>query len=182
MVLAACGSTSDSSANKTGKPSDEVPSGAGDLDIVNFALTLEYLESDFYKRALASGFFSGAHLDLLKLISGDEDQHVLALRATASKLGTAVERPQSKFPIKSAGQVLELASTLENTGAAAYLGAADKITNNDILAAALSIHSVEARHAAELNRLTGKPITPDGALAGPLSRDEVMQAVQPFLA
>ena len=78
--------------------------------------------------------------------------------------------------------VLETAATVENLGAAAYLGQAGRIESKDILAAALSIHCVEARHAAALNRLVGKSIVPDGAFAKPASMDEVLPKVKPFLA
>ncbi|HEX2126802.1 MAG TPA: ferritin-like domain-containing protein, partial [Thermoleophilaceae bacterium] len=74
------------------------------------------------------------------------------------------------------------AAEVENLGAAAYLGQAPRIKSKDVLAAALSIHSVEARHAAALNRVVGKTIVPDGAFAKPASMDEVLPKVKPFLA
>jgi hypothetical protein len=66
--------------------------------------------------------------------------------------------------------------------AAAYLGRAAAIESPDVLAAALSIHSVEGRHAAVLNVLTGQKPTPDGAFAQGADMSEVLAAVQPFLA
>jgi hypothetical protein len=78
--------------------------------------------------------------------------------------------------------VLDLAATVENLGAAAYLGQAGNIEDPTILAAALSIHSVEGRHAALLNILTGKQPTPDGAFAQPADMQTVLDEVQPFLA
>jgi hypothetical protein len=87
-------------------------------------------------------------------------------------------------------KVLETAATVENLGAAAYLAEAPKIQDKEILAAALAIHSVEARHAAALNAAVGRgfkgsdPLSgsiPNGAFGKPLSRDEVMKAVKPFL-
>ncbi len=77
--------------------------------------------------------------------------------------------------------MLELAAVVENLGAAAYLGKAPEITNPDVLAAALAIHSVEARHAAALNRLLGKSPTPNGAFAQPATEKQVLAAVQPFI-
>ena len=65
----------------------------------------------------------------------------------------------------SAQQVAELAYTVENLGAAAYLGQAGNIQSPEVLATALAIHSVEARHAATLATLVKKPITPNGAFA-----------------
>jgi hypothetical protein len=78
--------------------------------------------------------------------------------------------------------VAELAYTVENLGAAAYLGQAANIQNAEVLAAALSIHSVEARHAATLGTLVKKSITPDGAFAKPADMSTVLAAVKPFLA
>nr|MBF6619355.1 ferritin-like domain-containing protein [Patulibacter sp.] len=76
---------------------------------------------------------------------------------------------------------LELAATVENLGAAAYLGKAAEIENEEVLAAALSIHSVEARHASALNVLLGKQATPDGAFAVPADEASVLAAVKPFI-
>jgi hypothetical protein len=76
---------------------------------------------------------------------------------------------------------VQLAATVENLGAAAHLGQAARIKSKEILAAALAIHSVEARHAAALNLLAGKPITPDGAFAKPAAMEEVLPQVKPFI-
>ena len=77
-------------------------------------------------------------------------------------------------------QVAKLAATVENVGAAAYLGQAGNIQSPTVLAAALSIHTVEARHAAILGTLTGQSITPDGAFAKAMTMDQVLAAVAPF--
>ena len=76
----------------------------------------------------------------------------------------------------------KLAATVENLGAAAYLGQAGNIKSKEILAAALAIHTVEARHAATLNSLLKMTPTPDGAFARPMSMAEVLKAVKPFIA
>ena len=75
-----------------------------------------------------------------------------------------------------------LAYTVENLGANAYLGQAGKIQSKEVLAAALSIHTVEARHAATLATLVKKSVTPDGAFAKPADMATVLAAVKPFLA
>ena len=77
--------------------------------------------------------------------------------------------------------MLNLAATVENLGAAAYLGKAGEIKSPEVLAAALSIHSVEARHAAALNKLLGKNPTPDGAFAKAATEADVLAAVKPFI-
>jgi hypothetical protein len=88
-------------------------------------------------------------------------------------------------------RILRTAAVVENVGAAAYLAQAPRIKSKEVLAAALSIHSVEARHAAALNRLTGRGFAgsgpldgsiPTGAFASPLPMNRVLDEVKPFLA
>jgi len=183
--LAACGSDDETSTSSTMASGDEDTSsqfGEGDLGIVNYALTLEYLETAFYNDVAKSGLFKGEELAMVKTLADVEQQHVDALTATAKKLGGPVAKaPKAEFPLDDPKSVLELAATVENLGAAAYLGQAANIESPEILAAALSIHSVEGRHAAVLNVLTGKEPTPDGAFAQGADMQEVLDAVQPFL-
>lgn len=192
LLLAACGDDEDSKdsnsamsdGGKKKKKKDAMSDGGGkvdDLAIVNYALTLEYLEADFYAKVIESGLFKGAELEVIKVIGDHEQQHVEALAATAKQLGTPASKPETTFPLDSRESVLDLAATVENLGAAAYLGQAGAITSPDILAAALAIHSVEARHASALNTLIGKPFTPDGAFAKPADMDTVLAAVKPFI-
>ncbi|CAN5243145.1 hypothetical protein BH24ACT23_BH24ACT23_02430 [soil metagenome] len=188
--LAACGdddeeeptTTSDSGGDSEGSEDPLAMFGEGDVGILNYALTLEYLEAGFYAAVVDSGLFKGDQLALIKTFGDHESQHVDALTATLKDLGeTPVEEPKAEFPLDSAEEVLMLAATVENLGAAAYLAQAANIENPDILAAALSIHANEARHAAALNSLIGESPTPDGAFAVGAEPPEVLEAVQPFL-
>ncbi|MBA2523159.1 MAG: ferritin-like domain-containing protein [Solirubrobacterales bacterium] len=195
LFLAACGSddsstSASSSSTTTSSTADKAPTsdksgteafGKGDLGIVNYALTLEYLEAAFYADVAKSGLFKGDQLALIKQFGANEQAHVGALEQTAAKLGKAAKAPKTKFPLDDAKSVVALAATVENVGAAAYLGQAALIESEEVLAAALSIHTVEARHAAVLNILNGDPITPDGAFAVPMSADEVLPAVSDFI-
>jgi hypothetical protein len=191
--IAACGSSSSSSssaatsssaaaASGTSTASSSASSDTGDLAIVNYALTLEYLESQFYAKVIKSGLFSGKNLSVIKTFGAEEAEHVAALEKVASSLGTPAAKPTGKFPIKSAAQVTKLASVVENLGAAAYLGQAGNIQSAEILAAALAIHTVEARHAATLNLVLMKSPTPQGAFAKPLTMSQVLKVVKPFIA
>jgi hypothetical protein len=194
--IAACGSSSKSSTASTaqaaapsssssssmGSQTSSAAASTGDLAIVNYALTLEYLESEFYKKVIASGLFKGAVLSTIKTFGEEEAEHVVALKGVAMKLGKPAPKPTGKFPVKSATQVAMLAATVENLGAAAYLGQAPLIQSKEILAAALSIHSIEARHAATLNLLIKKTPTPNGAFAEPATMQQVLAAVKPFIA
>jgi rubrerythrin len=193
--LAACGGGgSSSSTTMTTQEKEEAETkpatmeseteqfGKGDVGILNYALTLEYLEAAFYAKVAKSGLFKGAELAALKKFGQEEQEHVEALTATVKKLGgKPAPEPKSEFPLKSAKSVAELAGTVENLGAAAYLGQAGNIESPEVLAAALSIHSVEARHAATLNTLLKLSITPDGAFAVPADVKTVLKAVEPFI-
>ena len=175
--LAACGSSKDknSAASRT-------PLGGQDLVIVNYALTLEYVEADFYDKVVESGVFSGKDADAITAIRDNEHEHVAALEALAKQLGgTPAEKPVTQFSLGDARSVLKLAVNLENTGAAAYLGQVDSIENREVLAAALSIHSIEGRHAAKVSRMLGVPFAPDGAFAEPQSMSEVNAAVSAYI-
>jgi hypothetical protein len=185
--LVACGEDDDetTASDTTTTMSDDMAArfGEGDIGIVNYALTLEYLEADFYDQVAKSGLFKGEDLALIEAIGESEQQHVEALTTTVEDLGAEpAPVPETTFPLEDATTVLELAATVENLGAAAYLGQAAAIEDPAILAAALSIHSVEGRHAAALNVLTGMSPTPDGAFAKPADMETVLAEVQPFIA
>jgi hypothetical protein len=183
--LAACGSDSSSTTTTSTMPSggDETAQfGKGDIGILNYALTLEYLETAFYADVVKSGLFKGADLATIKKFGEEEAEHVSALTAAVKGLGgKPAPEPKTEFPLKSAKSVLELAGTVENLGAAAYLGQAGNIKSPEVLASALAIHSVEGRHAAALNTLLGMSITPDGAFAKPATAKEVLKSVEPFI-
>jgi hypothetical protein len=191
--IAACGSSSSSSSSSSAtaagasssssmSTSAAAASGSGDLAIVNYALTLEYLEAQFYAKVGKSGLFHGKTLSVLKSFGMEEAEHVAALKKVATSLGTPAKEPVGKFPIHSAAQVTKLAGAVENLGAAAYLGQAGSIQSKDILAAALAIHTVEARHAATLNILLKMSPTPEGAFAKPMTMAQVLTVVKPFIA
>jgi len=185
--LAACGSDSDSSTGTTAMSSGSGKSetaefGKGDVGILNYALTLEYLETAFYADVVKSGLFKGADLETIRKFGKEEAEHVQALTQAVKSLGgKPAPEPKTEFPLKSAKSVLELAATVENLGAAAYLGQAANIESPEVLASALAIHSVEGRHAAALNTLMGTTITPDGAFAKPADVKTVLKSVEPFI-
>jgi rubrerythrin len=189
LLVAACGSdkkTASTAATSTAAAGKSAAGSSGDIAIVNYALTLEYLEATFYREVLDSGKVTDKKIGAVAtLISKDEDEHVAALTALVKQLGgTPAAKPKTAFgPIIDGGaqKILETAASVENLGAAAYLGAAPLIKSKDVLAAALSIHTVEGRHAAALNTVVGKTIVPDGAFAKPASMKTVLAAVKPFI-
>src|SRR5215212_6232274 len=125
---------------------------SSDVDIANFALTLEYLEADFYAMAVDSGVLSGDALGVVENLASHEAQHVTALT-----------------------------DLLERVGATAYLGAAPLISSPDILAAAGSIAGVEGEHVVAVNWLLGVVPYANEAFPKALTLDEVSAAVAPFM-
>jgi hypothetical protein len=158
--------------------------GGGDVDILNFALTLEYLEAAFYTQGLkqVQGLSGGAK-SLATEIRDNETEHVAALMKTIKDLGgTPVKAPGVDFgnAFSSQKAFLKLAQTFEDTGVSAYNGAAPMIESTDVLAAAGSIVQIEARHAAAIRLMNGQPIT-DGAFDKSLEMQAVLDAVKPFV-
>lgn len=148
------------------------------IEILNYALTLEYLEAEFYAKGLATGLIPAQITNSIQTISRHETAHVNFLRATITSLGgTPITKPTFDFsggkgsgmgPFKDAftnsnpDLFLSVAQTFEDTGVRAYKGRAPELVQTgDILTAALRIHSVEARHAAhirEIRKLLGSGV------------------------
>jgi hypothetical protein len=156
--------------------------GGGDVEILNFALTLEYLESAFYNEKGKTVGLSGQAKTYASDFGGQEAEHVAALTAAIKQLGgTPVAKPTFVFPVSNQSSFLALASTLENTGVGAYNGAAPKISSKQVLAEAGSIVQIEARHAAAINLLINKTPTPNGGFDKPLTEAQVLAAVKPLI-
>jgi rubrerythrin len=158
--------------------------GLSDLDILNFALTLEHLESRMYQEMLAKNILSGKEKTYLTSFGQHEAAHVAAVADTIRKLGGTPAQPKASynFPaFNNRGDILNFAKTAEDIGVGAYQGAAAAIKNKDVLAAAGSIVQVEARHAVIINRLIGiDPVVPS-AFTSSLTVDQVLQQVNPIL-
>ncbi len=153
-----------------------------DVDILNFALTLEYLETNFYKHKAASVGLSGEAKSLAAVIAGHEQLHVDALvKAIKAAGGTPVKQPTFAFPVTNQQSFLKLAYVLENTGVGAYNGAGPALSNKEYLAAAGSIVQVEARHAAAIGLLVGESVTPGGGFDKPLTKAAVLAKAGPLI-
>ena len=155
----------------------------GDVDVLNFALTLEHIEAAFYTRAITKGRnMSGDTMRLVREIRDNETAHVDAITQTIKGLGgMPAAAPKVGFGnvFTSEKAFLKLAQTLEDTGVSAYNGAAPSIRSGDVLAAAGSIVQVEARHAALIRLMRGQ--TPAPAAFDPaLDQQKVLDAVMPF--
>ncbi|HEU5252332.1 MAG TPA: ferritin-like domain-containing protein [Solirubrobacterales bacterium] len=156
-------------------------SETGDVGILNFALTLEYLEAKFYEEAKRRAKLRGDLKSLVDLIASDEQQHVEALAATVKQLGgKPVAEPMFQFDYMGTGGFLKLAQTFEDTGVSAYNGSAPMIKSKEVLAAAGGIVQVEARHAAAIRLQNGADPAPV-AFDPPLDEKQVLKAVEPFI-
>lgn len=157
-------------------------SEGGDVGILNFALTLEYLETAFYEEAKKRAKPSGELKSLVDLIAADEAQHVAALTASIKQLGgKPVAEPKFDFPYSGTAGFLKLAQTFEDTGVSAYNGAAPSIKSKAVLGSAGAIVQVEARHAAAI-RLQNKAEPSPDAFDPSLEEAQVLEAVEPFIA
>jgi hypothetical protein len=163
---------------------------AGPIDVLNYALTLEHIESAFYRDGLLAigvdgisglGFQDGVY-DYLSEIALHEADHVVVLSDVITQLGgTPVSEAVYDFGYTDAAGFLQVAQALEDTGVAAYTGAAQFLIESDeLLTAALTIHGVEARHAAYLAILNGGNPYPD-AFNAPLTPAEVLDIATPFI-
>jgi rubrerythrin len=155
----------------------------GDIDILNFALTLEYLEAAFYEEAAGVKGLTSEVAGYVKTFGDEEQEHVDALTATIRDLGgMPVEAPGVDFgdAFSSADKFIALAITLEDTGVSAYNGAAPMIESKDLLATAGGIVQVEARHAAAIRYAAGENPAPE-AFDPTLTANEVLAVVQPFV-
>jgi rubrerythrin len=129
----------------------------GDIGIVNFALTLEKIEVDFYNQALETPGLSADAKKLFESIAANEDEHVKSLTQSITQLGGKADpAPETTIgPFDGEEAVIRFAIDLEDTGVSAYNGAATQIRSADVLQAVASIAQVEARHAGALRELAG---------------------------
>lgn len=147
-----------------------------DIAILNFALTLEYLEAAFYTEAERMGGFHGELGTFNRVVAGHERTHVHALKQVLGH--HAVKRPTFDFhgTTESARKFKATAQVLEDTGVTAYKGQAPRIKSDAVLAAALSIHTVEARHASWIRAINGASPAPH-AFDQPASMKKVLAEV-----
>jgi rubrerythrin len=158
-------------------------SGSSDADILNFALTLEYLEAAFYEQGLMTAKLDSEQKMVAQEIASNEQQHVDSLKGAITDLGAKpVDAPAVDFgnAVKSSSGFLKLAQTFEDTGVSAYNGAGPMLTSKELLGVAGAIVQVEARHAARIRLLNGVTPAPE-PFDHTLTMDEVLKAVQPFV-
>ncbi|MDP8911344.1 MAG: ferritin-like domain-containing protein [Actinomycetota bacterium] len=152
-----------------------------DIAILNFALTLEFLEAAFYAEANRNRAISGELLRFSQVVGRHENAHVAFLRRALGR--KAVKRPRFNFKgtTANAAKFAQTAQVLEDTGVKAYLGQVGNIKAKAILKAAGSILPVEARHAAWIRDIRGNGKAPSPAPSGfetGLTKNQVLAAVK----
>jgi hypothetical protein len=152
--------------------------GKGDIGILNYALTLEYLESAFYTAALKNNVAKGNKMltAFVTTVQKDELAHVELLKnALGSK---AAKMPKFDFgkTVTDTDTFTATSWVLENTGVHAYLGQAPNIASSKILLTAASIVTIEARHAGAIGLFLGKSIAPSGPLDTGLPASKIIAA------
>jgi len=154
-----------------------------DVDILQFALTLEHLEARMYKDMLAANVLTGKEKSYFEAFGSHEAAHVDALVKGLSAVGATPVAAQANYNFPSfgnRGDILNFAKLAEDTGVGAYQGAAALIDNKDYVAVAGSIVQVEARHATIVNILIGGKAVPD-AFTASLTVPQVLEIVNPVL-
>lgn len=158
------------------------PSKRQDVSILNFALTLEFLEDEFYKQALKNIQFKVPNLErVTRVVSSHESIHVRFLKRTLKT--AAIKKPKFDFgdAVTNEAKFLATSQVLEDTGVTAYLGQARRILQKPVLTAAATILAVEARHASFIAEINGKSFAPR-AFDRPVSGRKIKAKIQPFIA
>ncbi len=158
------------------------PSKRQDVAILNYALTLEYLEAAFYREAVQQGRFTGLVGAFARLVYDHEAAHVAYLKRALGSAAVASPRFDFADTTTNEDKFKATAFALENTGVKAYAGQATNIKQAAVVRAAVSILTIEARHAAAIAAILGHVpgrdgITPDGAFDKALSRAKILRAV-----
>lgn len=159
-----------------------------DLEVLNYALTLEHLENAFYKQVNASGMLQGNAANYLQVIGDHEQAHVDGLTQAITKAGGTPVKARASYDFTPLGDlstqdgILKVASALEDTGVAAYNGAGPEISNKDVLTTAGSIVQTEANHAAIIRVLMAPDTSPiPAAFPAPMEPQKVLDTVTPLL-
>lgn len=158
---------------------------ASDVAVLNFALTLEYLEAEFYRQAKANNVGSGQQ-DLtafIDVVARHEAAHVAFLKKALGRKAVAQPRFDFKDAVTSQPKFAATAQVLEDTGVSAYLGQVGHITSKQILVAAGAILPVEARHAAWIRDINGAfkggaPVPAPTPFQGSRTRAQILARVK----
>jgi uncharacterized protein (DUF302 family) len=185
-------------AAATNESAGDSEADLSDVDILNYALTLEHLEAAYYnefldkysesevERSEVANYFARPTLQYstyqqIQDVRDHEEAHVDALTQTINNLGgNPVEPAEYEFPYDSIEEFVALSDRLEAVGVSAYAGAAPLLDSTKVLKATLSIHSVEANHQTYFQTLNLQRPAPD-AFNKARSMDEVLAIAKQFI-
>jgi hypothetical protein len=151
-----------------------------DREILNFALTLEYLEAEFYARAIADGALTGETKTFAQIVGGHEAAHVDYLRKALGSNAVAKPTFDFKGTTSNPNTFMLTSMQLEDAGVAAYIGQGYRLKRTAYILVASQVLAVEARHAAWARMMVpGRlPSEPEAALNGRATMKQVLDVVK----
>jgi len=199
LALSALGGTAAADGHEGDGGNGSGSEDVSDIEILNYALGLEHLEYAFYddfldshsedevENSAVAKYFARPTLrystyQQIQDVRDHEEAHVEALSRTIEDLGgTPIEPADYEFPYETIEEFVAIADRLEAVGVSAYAGAAPYIDSDEVLKAALSIHSVEAEHQTYFQLLHLQRPSPD-AFNAARSMDAVLPIARQFVA
>lgn len=186
LVAGGVGASSMLASAAPSAPRTRAQQASTDIDILNFALTLEHLEADFYTKGLEKGLITEEReLELVEPVREHEQAHVAAVSELITTLGgKPVAKPSITYPLTTFASrlsFLDNASKFEETGVNAYHGQVPLISSGDVLAAAAAIAGVESRHAAVLASIIHFDPFPR-PIEQPKSKEQILEEIAPFIS
>jgi hypothetical protein len=181
-IVAACGASPKAS---TGSKPKHTKAEIADLNILNLALTAEYLAVDAYTRATGSGQFSGVAQSTMLTFRSQEQQHVDALvSAVNSMQGTPAKKPSFTYPsgtFASPTSIIKLALAAEAAFVGAYLGAIPQLSTPDLKQSAATIGFTEGEHRVTIRALAQMTPYVDLAFEKPITAAQATSIVDSFV-